>query len=138
MRGLKGYTANGLNQYIVAGTASPTYDARGNLTSAGPTQFTYTSENKLASNGSNLLAYDPVGRLHYYPQAGLAWMYDGDQLLAEPNASNTAQVVRRYVYGAVPGRRGWRTSGSITTRRGCTPQGWAGSCRRTRSAMPAG
>ncbi|HEY0411641.1 MAG TPA: RHS repeat-associated core domain-containing protein [Allosphingosinicella sp.] len=96
----KGYTANGLNQYIVAGTASPTYDARGNLTSAGPTQFTYTSENKLASNGSNLLAYDPAGRLHYYPQAGLAWMYDGGQLLAELNASNTAQVVRRYVYGA--------------------------------------
>src|SRR3954451_13194458 len=96
----KSYTANGLNQYTAADSASPTYDSRGNLTSAGSTTFAYTSENRLASYGSTLLAYDPLGRLHYYPGATLAWMYDGDHLLAELNASNTAQVVRRYVYGA--------------------------------------
>jgi hypothetical protein len=37
--------------------------------------YSYTSENKLATAGGNLLAYNPLGRMHYYPQGGLAFMY---------------------------------------------------------------
>jgi RHS repeat-associated protein len=95
----KTYTPNGLNQYVTAGTASPTYDARGNLTSAGTTVFGYTSENKLAAYGSHLMAYDPLGRLHHIQELGLNWAYDSDgRLLVEMNAS-TGQVARRYVFG---------------------------------------
>jgi RHS repeat-associated protein len=96
----RGYTPNGLNQYTASGSVTPTYDSKGNLTSAGSTLYSYTSENKLATAGSNLLAYDPMGRMHYYPQGGVAFMYDGDRILAELNLSNTSQILRRYVFGA--------------------------------------
>ena len=43
----RNYTANGLNQYTAAGTITPTYDSRGNLTSAGSTTYSYTAENRL-------------------------------------------------------------------------------------------
>jgi RHS repeat-associated protein len=79
---------------------NPTYDARGNLTSAGSTTYGYTSENRLASAGANLFAYDPLGRMHYYAQGGVAFMYDGSEILAELNLSNPSQILRRYVSGA--------------------------------------
>src|SRR5439155_19233648 len=96
----RGYTVNGLNQYTASGSITPTYDTKGNLTSAGSTTYSYTSENKLATAGSNLLAYEPLGRLQYYPQGGLAFMYEGDHILAELNLSNLSQIARRYVFGA--------------------------------------
>src|SRR5439155_13514064 len=36
----------------------------------------------------------------YYPQGGLAFMYEGDHILAELNLSNLSQIARRYVFGA--------------------------------------
>lgn len=45
----RNYTANGLNQYTAAGSASFAYDANGNLTSDGSTSFTYDAENRLVS-----------------------------------------------------------------------------------------
>jgi RHS repeat-associated protein len=95
----KSYVPNGLNQFVTAGTVNPTYDGRGNLTSAGSTVFGYTSENKLASYDSHLLAYDPLGRLHHVQELGLNWAYDQDgHLLVETNSA-TNQVARRYVFG---------------------------------------
>ena len=64
------YTANGLNQYTVAGPASFTYDTRGNLTSDGTNSFTYSSENLLKTGpNATTLAYDPALRL-YQTQSG--------------------------------------------------------------------
>lgn len=60
------YTTNGLNQYTVAGPATFTYDANGNLTSGGSTSFVYDIENRLVSaSGAKTagLTYDPMGRL---------------------------------------------------------------------------
>src|SRR3546814_20227151 len=61
------YSANGLNQYTAAGSASFTYDANGNLTSDGSTTYLYDIENRLVgeSVGSSApLGHDPIGRLY--------------------------------------------------------------------------
>ena len=42
----RGYTANGLNQYTLAGPASFTYDAGGNLTGDGTNNYVYDMENR--------------------------------------------------------------------------------------------
>jgi RHS repeat-associated protein len=95
----RSYTANGLNQYTATGSITPTYDARGNLTSAGSVTYGYSSENRLISaSGGVTLSYDPLGRL--YQTSGSAttrFGYDGINLIAEYNSSNALQ--RRYVFG---------------------------------------
>jgi RHS repeat-associated protein len=95
------YTANGLNQYTASGSVTPTYDAKGNLTSAGTTTYAYSSENLLTSaSGGITLSYDPAMRL--YQTAGgtpgtTRFQYDGTNLIAEYNSSNVLQ--RRFVHG---------------------------------------
>ena len=94
------YTRNGLNQYLTAGSASFTYDARGNLTGDGTNSYTYSSENYLLTGpGSSTFSYDPMGRLYQSVGGGVTTRraYDGQSLIAEYNASNALQ--RRYVYG---------------------------------------
>jgi hypothetical protein len=60
----RSYTANGLNQYSLSGSVTPSYDGRGNLTQAGGPVYGYTSENMLVTaSGGIALAYDPAGRL---------------------------------------------------------------------------
>jgi RHS repeat-associated protein len=98
------YTANGLNQYQTAGSASFTYDANGNLTGDGSVTFTYDAENRLisASGAKNAtLSYDPMGRLWQVTASGVTttFLYDGDELIAEYNGSATTPL-RRYVHGA--------------------------------------
>jgi len=96
----RGYTRNGLNQYLTAGSASFTYDVRGNLTSDGTNSYTYSSENRLLTGpGSSTFSYDPMGRLYQSVGGGVTVRraYDGQALIAEYNASNALQ--RRYVYG---------------------------------------
>lgn len=96
----RAYTANGLNQYQQTGTIVPTYDARGNLTSAGPTTYGYNSLNQLnLINGSYSLYYDPAGRLDQIVPEGLNLGYDGPDLVTEQDLSSSA-IVRRYVHGA--------------------------------------
>jgi RHS repeat-associated protein len=97
----RSYTANGLNQYSATGSIAPTYDSKGNLTSAGATTYAYTSENLLTSaSGGIALAYDPASRL-YQTSGGSAgttrFGYDGSALIAEYNGSNA--LLRRYVHG---------------------------------------
>jgi hypothetical protein len=43
------YTANNLNQYTAIGSAHPTYDGNGNLTSDGHFTYCYDSESRLIS-----------------------------------------------------------------------------------------
>lgn len=98
----RNYTANGLNQYTAAGSASFTYDANGNLTSDGSTAYVYDVENRLvsASGARNAtLRYDPLGRLYETVGGGntTRFLYDGDELVAEYNGSGT--MLRRYMHG---------------------------------------
>jgi len=96
----KAYAVNGLNQYTAADSASPTYDANGNLTSDGTTGYTYDVENRLVTTSAGAtLDYDPSGRLWRMTtsSATVRFFYDGDQLLEERDGSGT--LLRRYVHG---------------------------------------
>src|SRR3954471_18819486 len=99
----RNYSVNGLNQYIVAGPASFTYDANGNLMSDGSTSYVYDAENRLVSaTGPHAatLAYDPLGRLWQVSgSAGTTrFVYDGDALIQEYDA--LGNLLHRYVHGA--------------------------------------
>lgn len=95
------YGANGLNQYTASGAITPTYDAKGNLTSAGTPVYTFDAENQLttSSTGGNY-GFDPLGRLfnEAIPSGNLTFQYDGSALVTESNATN-GSVQRRYVHG---------------------------------------
>ena len=100
------YQVNGLNQYTsIASTSSvaPTYDARGNMTFDGQSAFIYDLENRLTSaTGAKAvtITYDPKGRLFQTANASATtqFLYDGDALVGEYNASGT--LLKRYVHGA--------------------------------------
>ena len=116
----RGYTSNGLNQHLAAGSATFTYDVRGNLTGDGTTTFTYSSENQLmgASGGvSGSLSYDPMGRLYQVTGSGTSRMgYDGLDRIAEYDGSNA--VLRRYIHGPdVDNPIVWYEGSGIGTRR---------------------
>jgi RHS repeat-associated protein len=97
----RAYAANGLNQYTTVGSASPTYDANGNLFTDGSSTYNYDVENRLvsvtgATNGT--LSYDPAGRLiQTSGSAVISFLYDGAHLAAEYDVSGN--VLRRYVHG---------------------------------------
>jgi RHS repeat-associated protein len=100
------YGVNGLNQYsqiTSSATINPTYDANGNLTSAGGSTYAYDGENRLVSaSGANsaTLVYDPQGRLFQTSGGGAGttqFLYDGDALVAEYDGANN--MLRRYVHG---------------------------------------
>jgi RHS repeat-associated protein len=109
----KGYTVNGLNQYLTAGAATLSHTFRGNLKSDGSRTYCYDLLNNLAGlwNGAvtcsipspppspvMTLSYDPQGRLD--TTVGLSTtrlVYSGPDLIEETNAANS--TVRRYVPG---------------------------------------
>jgi RHS repeat-associated protein len=97
------YQANGLNQYSSSGSASLSYDRRGNLTSDGSNSYVYDGENRLVSvagvvNGT--LAYDALGRLARLTSGPTAtnFLYDANRLVGEYDASGN--LLQRYVIGA--------------------------------------
>ncbi len=97
------YASNGLNQYTLSGTIVPTYDSRGNLTSAGTTTYGYSFENMLTSatgGTSATLSYDPGLRLYQVTSGATTtrFGYDGLNLIAEYDGSNA--ILRRYVHGS--------------------------------------
>jgi len=103
----RGYSADGLNRYSSissgswAGTLTPTYDARGNLTSAGGPTYQYRAENLLKSSSSEgiSLYYDPLNRLTEYDTTiSTRFVYDGGEMAAEVDGSGN--ILRRYVTGA--------------------------------------
>ncbi|MFL6845187.1 MAG: RHS repeat domain-containing protein [Allosphingosinicella sp.] len=96
------FAADGLNRYTSVSGAAFGYDANGNLTSTGLIAFAYDIENRLVSatgDKNATLRYDPLGRLAGVGSAaGTTWfLWDGDELAAEYNASGT--LTRRYVHG---------------------------------------
>ena len=100
------YSVNGLNEYLTVSSmsASPGYDANGNMTFDGSSTYGYDLENRLiTATGGRTMTYDPNGRLFqtYNPSPTpmtRRFLYDGDALVAEYDASNV--VVKRYVHGA--------------------------------------
>ncbi|HEX5182072.1 MAG TPA: RHS repeat-associated core domain-containing protein [Allosphingosinicella sp.] len=94
-------TVNGLNQLTAVGSTVPTFDSKGNMTYAGGTTYSYSSENLLtSSSGGASLTYDPKKRL-YQVAGGTSgtqrFAYDGPNLIAEYDGSNN--LLRRYVFG---------------------------------------
>ena len=76
------------------------YDARGNLTTAGSSSFTYTPENLLQTAPSVVYDYDPLLRL--WGTEGSAhefYAYDGQQRVSEYSNFTAGTLLRRYVYG---------------------------------------
>jgi RHS repeat-associated protein len=101
----RNYAANSLNQYSASGSVTPTYDARGNLTSAGSTVYTYNSKNQLvqASDTGKQFYFDPTGRLDTILSSTgsplAAFQYDGPNIATEVNPAAGNAVTRRYVWG---------------------------------------
>ena len=101
----RSYTANGLNQYTAAGSASFTYDGNGNLIGDGTNSYTYDAENKLVSAtvGGQVvsLTYDPLGRLYQLvgPISGtVQFLEAGQHTVAEYNGAGT--LLRRFAWGS--------------------------------------
>ena len=97
----RAYAANGLNQYTSGGPATFSYDPNGNLTGDGTSGYGYDVENRLVSRSNGLaIAYDPNGRL-WQTSGGASgttrYLYDGDNLVAEYDASGT--MLKRYLFG---------------------------------------
>ncbi|WBY08319.1 hypothetical protein PIB19_01975 [Sphingomonas sp. 7/4-4] len=97
----RSYAANGLNQYNSAGGVSFGYDSNGNLTASGGTSYTYDAENRLILTSTGVqIVYDALGRIIQTTSPSTTptrFLYDGDQLVEEFDASGT--VLRRYVHG---------------------------------------
>ncbi|MDD4909483.1 MAG: DUF6531 domain-containing protein [Candidatus Omnitrophica bacterium] len=105
------YTSNSLNQYTKAGTTNLAYDSNGNLTNDGSFTYAYDYENRLVSASSlrgseateAIYAYDPFGRRTSKSLRGaegdeaISYIYDGDQIIAEYDASNN--LIAKYIYG---------------------------------------
>ncbi len=97
----RSYTANGLNQYTASGPVAPTYDGRGNLTSAGSQTYQYTSQDRLwNAPGATTLLADPLERLDYISAESVLLAPDGPNLVMERSyAGGAGPIVRRYVFG---------------------------------------
>ena len=122
------YAVNGLNQYTSVSGNAYCYDDNGNLTRDDTWAYQYDIENRLVemrrkagtacpTNTSGYtgtlaakLRYDPLGRLHevqkYNSTSGVLldtrlFLYDGDALVGEYNASGT--MLHRYIHGPAAG-----------------------------------
>lgn len=97
------YVPNALDQYASVGGTSHQHDLSGNLTDDGTLAYGYDAENRLTSaSGVGLTAtygYDPFGRRVRKTVGGATtlWVYDGDQILQELDATETVQAT--FVYG---------------------------------------
>jgi len=115
------YVSNGLNQYTVAGSLRPAYDARGNLINAAAATYSYTPENRLATasgQASATLTYDALGRLMQYDAPGsVRFVYDGPNLIAEVS-NPSGSVLKRYVPGpSIDEPLVWYEGSGLTDRR---------------------
>ncbi len=101
--GRQGYQPNNLNQYTTYAGQSFSYDLNGNLKNFDGWAYNYNAHNRLTSanrSGQNLsLEYDATGRLNNSTLNGskTIFLYDGNELVAEYNASGT--LLKRYIHG---------------------------------------
>ncbi|HEY0112197.1 MAG TPA: RHS repeat-associated core domain-containing protein [Allosphingosinicella sp.] len=111
-------TVNGLNQLTAVGSATPTWDAKGNMVShpSSGLSYGYSSENLLVTynGGVHAASYDPLMRWNDLI-GGTFFSYDGTDRIAEHDASGT--LLRRYVHGPGTDEPLVRYVGSGTTDR---------------------
>lgn len=96
----RSYTRDGLNRLLTAGLTVLGYDGRGNLTSSGTSTYGYNADNLMISApGGVTMGWDPLGRMAQIASGSgtTRFGYDGINMIAEYNASNT--LTRRYVHG---------------------------------------
>jgi RHS repeat-associated protein len=84
---------NALNQ-LDGWNGSLTHDAKGNVSSYGTTNYSWTSENLLATLGTTPVRYDPTMRFAFV--SGIRFLRFQDQFIGEYYNGN---VVQRYVPG---------------------------------------
>ena len=98
----RNYSANGLNQYTAAGTITPTYDIKQNLSAAGGTaSYNYSTKNELVSRNdtSKGFYHDPLGRLDDVIGSSQGFQYDGEHISTEILDASPFTIQRRYVWG---------------------------------------
>ncbi len=101
--GSTAYVANELNQYSKVGGSSYAYDGNGNLTNDGKNTYLYDYENRLVqvktASDTVMFKYDGFGRRTVKTSTGktTAYLYDGDQILAEYDESGN--LLRKFIYG---------------------------------------
>ena len=93
----RGYSVNGLNQYTQSGSITPTYDGRGNLTSAGNTSYSYNLNNQLTNFSGGYIYRNALGEWLDVNTEQQWMVYDGDRTIEELGYDGT--IKRRYVYG---------------------------------------
>jgi RHS repeat-associated protein len=114
----RGYTATGLNQYSAVASLTPTYDARGNLTSDGTVTMGYDSENRmtLGPTGGHLY-YDPLGRLWGAGSTSPAAYYESEGSTSITQRTAAGAVTYRHVFGPWPDEPlVWYTGSGTSTR----------------------
>ena len=100
----RSYSANALNQYVTAGSATFSYSGGGNLTSDGANTYGYDADNRLVSAstaGGTTLTYDPLGRLYQTASAVFGktqFVYDGLHVAIEYDG-DTLGIRRRFFWG---------------------------------------
>ena len=99
----RAYSANSLNQYTASGAIVPTYDTKGNLTSAGSPVYAYSTKNELSqrTDSGATFYHDPLGQLDTITAAGTTTklQYDGPVISTELNGTTNA-ILKRYVHGS--------------------------------------
>jgi YD repeat-containing protein len=99
-------TFDGLNRMIAAGSGTPAYDARGNMTADGLGKtFGFDSQNRMTSLPGVIVRYDALGRMSGAGAASPVVLYerDGTDAIIDRNAS-AGTVARRHVFRAGRGR----------------------------------
>ncbi|MBU4477832.1 MAG: hypothetical protein KKH34_01890, partial [Candidatus Omnitrophica bacterium] len=98
------YTTNNLNQYTSVDAQNLSYDTNGNLTAHDGWTYSYDFENRLLHAAGPMTQaasykYDAFGRRvsKSYELSTTNFIYDGDQIIAEYDASGS--LIRKYVYG---------------------------------------
>jgi RHS repeat-associated protein len=110
-----GYTANHLNQYTAVGSASPIYDANGNLTSDGADSYCYDADSRLieilsagtCASPTTVVAsyaYDAQGRRKSKTVGSSTTIYvaDADNREVLEYAGSSGAVSGWYAYAAGP------------------------------------
>jgi RHS repeat-associated protein len=99
------YSTNSVNQYTQVGSVTPTYTAKGSLSSDGTFTYSYDGWNRLATasgaGNSATYTYDATGRRKSKTVNGTTTVYvtSGDQEVLEYDGS-TGQILAWYTYGA--------------------------------------
>ncbi|MDR3410592.1 MAG: RHS repeat-associated core domain-containing protein [Formivibrio sp.] len=100
-----GYTANALNQYTAVGSAAPSYDNNGNLTSDGSFAYGYDAENRLTGiTGGSVAAhyaYDAQGgrKAKTVGSAATVFVTDADNREILEYDGTSGAVKSWYAYG---------------------------------------